>query len=323
MTKCHCGKIAIYNFAGLKARYCKTHSQEDMANVKNKRCIEMNCNKQPSYNFKGETQALYCVTHSLEEMVDIKSKHCIEDDCNKQPNYNFKDQKKALYCKTHALKEMVDIRSKRCIEDECDKIPNYNFKGETQALYCKTHALKEMINIKSKRCELCQMTLASKNGYCSPCFYYTFPEHVKTRQHKTKENTFMFQLKNLYPEIILDKTVAGGCSRRRPDGLLDFLSHSVIVEIDEDQHESYDSTCELARLNELYTDLGDRPIIFIRVNPDSYTRNGKRVSGCFGRDMKLNEREFGKRFEMLLECLEKSKAPPLSHVSEVKICFSD
>ena len=33
---------------------------------------------------------------------------------------------------------------------------------------------------------------------------------------------------------------------------------------------------------ELSQDLGHRPIIFIRFNPDSYEKDGKRIRSCWG-----------------------------------------
>lgn len=40
-------------------------------------------------------------------------------------------------------------------------------------------------------------------------------------------------------EVIYDSLISGDCSsRRRPDIRLDFLSHNVIVEVDESQHSS-------------------------------------------------------------------------------------
>ena len=46
--------------------------------------------------------------------------------------------------------------------------------------------------------------------------------------------------------------------------------HIIIVEIDENAHINYDSSCENKRLMELSQDLGFRPIVFIRFNPDDY-----------------------------------------------------
>ena len=48
----------------------------------------------------------------------------------------------------------------------------------------------------------------------------------------------------------------------------------IIVEIDEYQHENITYSCENKRIMEISQDLGHRPIIFIRFNPDEYLLNG-------------------------------------------------
>ena len=54
-------------------------------------------------------------------------------------------------------------------------------------------------------------------------------------------------------------------------------------EVDENQHTNYDCSCENKRIMELSQDVGHRPIIFIRFNPDDYTdTNGKKITSCWG-----------------------------------------
>ena len=79
-----------------------------------------------------------------------------------------------------------------------------------------------------------------------------------------------------------DKTVSNGCSRRRPDLLLDLGYQIIIVEIDENMHTGYDCSCENKRTMELSRDLGHRPIVFIRFNPDGYINNGTKINSCWG-----------------------------------------
>ena len=72
---------------------------------------------------------------------------------------------------------------------------------------------------------------------------------------------------NLGIDFIQDKKIEGGCSRRRPDFLFDLFTHTVIVE---NGHKDYDTNCEIAKLNDTFTDLADRPIVLLRFNPDNY-----------------------------------------------------
>ena len=61
---------------------------------------------------------------------------------------------------------------------------------------------------------------------------------------------------------------------------LDFGSHIIIIEIDENQHTSYEEICENKRTMEISQDFGFRPIIFIRFNPDSYFNI--KCTSCWG-----------------------------------------
>ena len=83
-------------------------------------------------------------------------------------------------------------------------------------------------------------------------------------------------------EITYDQIISQGCSRRRPDILLDLGYQTIIIEVDENQHIDYDTTCEKKRINEIYSDLGDRPIVFIRFNPDDYTIKNEKNLSCWG-----------------------------------------
>ena len=111
------------------------------------------------------------------------------------------------------------------------------------------------------------------NGYCLICCINLFPEIPVSRNYKTKETDVVDRITTLFPEFtwIADKKIADGCSRRRPDLLLDMGSHIIIVEVDENKHTNYDCSCENKRLMELSSDLHHRPIVFIRFNPDAYT----------------------------------------------------
>ena len=78
------------------------------------------------------------------------------------------------------------------------------------------------------------------------------------------------------------RRVMDGYSKRRPDLLLDLGDQVVIVEVDENQHEDYDCSCENKRLMEISQDLGHRPLVMIRFNTDSYTdKEGKKIKSCW------------------------------------------
>jgi hypothetical protein len=169
---------------------------------------------------------------------------------------------------------------------------------------------------KSEWCEV-QMNSISKakyEGYCLHCFMHLFPDKKVMRNYKTKEKDVVDRVKETYPNFdwVHDKKVQDGCSKRRPDLLLDLGSHIIIIEIDENKHSGYDNTCENKRLMELSKDVHHRPIVFIRFNPDKYIdKEGNIIKSCWRLNkqgvmtiMKTKEEEWNCRIDKLKETIQ-------------------
>ncbi len=279
-----CPKQPNYNMPSeTKGLYCNEHKLANMIDVKNNKCAEAGCPKQPVFNYSDQTKGLYCSKHKLDSMIDVVHKQCAHKGCIKNPNFNYSDQKQALYCNKHKLEGMIDVISKKCAKEGCIITPIFNYKGCKGGIYCVTHAPLDMENVVSPRCVLCNLIRAIPHydNHCYGCYSFKYPDDPRVRNYKTKEQAIMQEIKKAYPEIILDSRVAGGCSKRRPDGFIELKEHSIIVEIDENQHKGYDPECEHRRMMEISRDLAFRPIVFIRINPDSYKCNGKRYDGAF------------------------------------------
>jgi hypothetical protein len=283
----NCIVQSCYNFEGeINALYCCSHKLEGMIDVKSKTCIHPNCKIRPSFNVEGKTKALYCCYHKLDGMIDVKHKTCIHPNCKIRPIYNFEGEKKALFCVSHKLKKMVDVINKLCIYPNCKIQSFYNVIGEKKALFCVSHKLEGMVDIKSKTCknDWC-LTLVKKkyDGYCLYCYIHLFPDTPLSRNYKTKESAVTTFIKKNNPEydFQIDKKIVDGCSKRRPDLLLDLGYQIIIIEIDENKHANYDCSCENKRIMEISQDLAHRPIVFIRFNPDSYEENELLVSSCW------------------------------------------
>jgi hypothetical protein len=219
-------------------------------------------------------------------MIDIKSKRCLHPECKIRPIFNYETETKGLFCAKHKKEGMVNIMSKRCIHPECKIIPNYNYENETQGLYCTTHKKEGMIDIKHKICKtfLCSTIVQKKyDGYCLYCYIHLFPDTPLSRNYKTKESAVTTFIKKNNPDydIQTDKKIVDGCSKRRPDLLLDLGYQIIIIEIDENKHANYDCTCENKRIMEISQDLAHRPIVFIRFNPDSYEDHESEISSCW------------------------------------------
>lgn len=279
----NCKLMSLYNFPDKKTGlYCFEHKLDGMIDITHKKCVD--CDKIALYNLPNE-KPLYCSSHKKENMVDVVTKKCLK--CNKIPNYNLPNLKTGLYCNEHKLEGMVDVKSNNCIIDGCFRRALYGDIGEKQK-YCSTHKKDDMKDTINKRCksEFCETFIRSEkyDNYCLFCYIHLFPDSELTTNYKTKEKSVVDYIKNKYNQYdwIYDKKIYDGCSKRRPDLLLDLGYHILIIEIDENQHCKYDSICENKRIMEISKDLNHRNIIFIRFNPDKYyNEENKLVDSCW------------------------------------------
>lgn len=328
-----CDKQPTYNYKGEKIGvYCVAHKKEGMVDIRHKTCLE--CDTRPSYNYKGEKIGMYCVVHKKEGMVNTVSKPCVE--CDKQPSYNYKGIKGGLYCCEHKKEGMVDVMNKACLE--CDIRACYNYEGKRQGIYCDKHKKEDMVNVKDKHCKtpMCGTVVRNKyRGYCVRCFMYKYPDEPIVRNYKTKERAVSMFLDTSIdlPSGIMwttDKRIVGGCSKRRPDKMINQATHAVIVEIDENQHMPYDCSCENKRLMELSADLKHKPIVFIRFNPDGYTSGTTRVPSCWTINkngvLEMSKRQttmWKKRLAILKETVEYWIKTPTDKTVEIIQLFYD
>ena len=253
-----------------------------MVDIMSKTCAEPECKiRGVTYNFENEKKGLYCVIHKKHDMINVITTMCLE--CNVTARWNIKGSKNGLYCSIHAKKDMIDIWAKRCIEPDCESCAFYNFDGFKIVLYCFNHKKENMIDIRAPRCKrlTCDVSV-NKNrnrGYCLQCFIQLFPDEPVFRNYKTKERSVVEYVLKHFLEFswIADKTIQDGCSRKRPDLLLDLGYQVLIIEVDENCHSVYDLSCETKRICLLSQDVGERPIVIIRFNPDAYCG----VSSCW------------------------------------------
>ena len=312
----NCGKRSSYGLKTDKSpTYCGMHGEVlGMINIVSKICLYGNCPKQAVFGLSTDKSPTYCGVHGKPlGMIDIKSKRCLQNGCDKQPSFGFPDDKVATYCSLHGTPlGMINIKNKKCLQNGCTKNPTFGNSGDKFPTYCGPHGTPlGMINITSKRCETCNSTTMNSKykPNCARCHFHLHPDDPRLINYKTKEQAYMSAILKKFPQFKLDKTINGGCSKRRPDGFLDLLTHVIIIEIDENEHKTYDDTCNNRRTMELSRDVNHRPIVFIRLNPDGYTLNDKRMKGSFSLtktgELKVVKKEFNKRLNSLIESVEK------------------
>ncbi|KAG2424951.1 hypothetical protein HXX76_014109 [Chlamydomonas incerta] len=242
-------------------------------------------------------------------MVDVKSPRCKQPGCTLRAAWGVSGTKTAEMCAKHGKEaNMVDVKSPRCKHPGCTLSATWGVAGTKTAEMCAKHGKEaNMVDVKSPRCKEagCDTILGSSiakkyGGMCFRCYYFNNPDEPVCRAYKSKEKRVVEVLAvadlglpdGISP--VLDKVVGGGCSRRRPDFLLDVHTHTIILEVDENQHRAYDSTCETKRLMELFCDLGSRPIVVVRFNPDKYTAaDGTKHAACFQINRKLGVAKAG------------------------------
>lgn len=175
--------------------------------------------------------------------------------------------------------------------------------------YCKTCGGSSLCKV--PMCETIKNKNKKYEGYCVRCFIHLFPDKPTTRNYKTKEKHVADIIKESFPNFtwIQDKIIQDGCSKRRPDFLLDMGTHIIIVEVDENKHSTYECICENKRLMEISKDLNHRPIVFIRFNPDGYIdENNNAIKSCWYSDkngimkiIKSKQKEWNERCNILKE----------------------
>lgn len=276
-----CHKNPSYGKEGEKRKYCSEHKEKGMVDAINNYCKIEGCYILATFNYKGKKCGKYCNAHKKENMINIKNSRC--EKCDTLAT--FGTGKTATRCKAHKTAKMKDVRHVSCLE--CDKRPNFNTKGEKKGIYCRDHKKENMVDVTHKRCksEWCDTHITNKyDGYCHHCFVHLFPDHELSRSYNTKEKAVAKYIVDEFPgvDVELDKRIDGGCSKRRPDIYIDIGSHVIIIEVDENQHLSYDQSCESKRIMEIWKDIGYRSLVVVRFNPDKYVgKTGETHPTCW------------------------------------------
>lgn len=295
-TGCPLG--AGYGIPGEKLRFCSKHKLDGMINPQRRKCLK--CDTTPTFNIKGEKTPLYCSLHKTKEMVNVCEKLCLE--CDELSYYNFKGEP-PIYCLRHKEDGMENVvinmcekrcgvsanygplfgKKRHCAEhkthneffknrprcETCSNDAYYTNDGTNYPKRCEVHQENDDVNIIEKPCKSCKLPfyLNIESEMCNDCNEFFVVKSV----NKVKETEVITFLKNKGLNFeSTDRIIANGCSKYRPDAVLDAIFAKIIIEIDENQHKSYSSECETSRMMQIHQDFGGIPIIFIRYNPDSY-----------------------------------------------------
>lgn len=182
---------------------------------------------------------------------------------------------------------MIAYPNKMCAEKGCRNVGTHckNIGSESSSRnstrFCEKHAPCDHVDIVQRKCMSCGLLDILTSDLCGTCD----PVRRRVSEH-AKENRVRDVLVTRGFDITShDKMVDGGaCVRYRPDFVFDAGSHFVLLEVDENQHESYPCECEQQRMVNLSQAMG-MATIFIRYNPDRYKPPpGTRAVGTSARE---------------------------------------
>lgn len=138
-------------------------------------------------------------------------------------------------------------------------------------------------------CRECKKIYVHKTGryypHCAGCFHKVNPDVVIPTKRLLRQSYINDELEEFLPpdcEVRYDKTVPGG-GGARPDWLILRGAYNIIIECDEHAHRKGVYIDEAARLMGIYEDLGSKPLVVIRFNPDQF-----QGQSCFTFDNRNN-----------------------------------
>lgn len=276
----NCDKLGNYGYMKNGDRWCFKHKKDDMESFRSGKCDYPKCINRASFWFDGDIKK-FCGKHKKEDAPNRTIKICSEKDCEKEGIY-WVDGQEERYCRVHKKDGAIE-QAHKCKYKGCLIQGSYGY-SDKKGLFCVNHSKPDMINKRQKLCIECNINRARNplyQNHCLRCFIYKFPNNTVLRNYKVKEKHVIDFIEDNFPnEFTYGLTINGGCSKKIPDMFKDCITHSIIIEVDEEQHKSY--PCENKRMMLLFQDLAERPIVFIRFNPDNYVdKNGNKINSCF------------------------------------------
>lgn len=289
-TRCSaigCNTRAVFGTSGGKAEWCASHRQAETVDCVNRRCLFTGCGVQPTYAMPGG-RGEYCKRHCLVGMVDVRKVHCSTLGCNTRACYGVPGSRPIL-CAEHKTKlitaedgtplKVTNNPSKKC---HCKQPATHGIRKPER---CETHALQDDLNLVESPCAKCGLVfrLDPRTQQCAYCYADSVHKPKLAKQREVKQ-FLQHQCPDLPAWTSYDRApqeLKDCRDYERPDFMwADWdgdKAWSLVLEVDENQHETYPIWCECTRQVNITEDMG-RYTLWIRYNPDSYkpARPGQR-----------------------------------------------
>jgi hypothetical protein len=197
---------------------------------------------------------------------------------------------------------MINVTMSRC--KCCSKTPSFGWKHCGSREYCYAHKEEGMVNLK----------------------HPPAPKNMTINGQRTKEKAVSERIRVEFPEIqniMFNKTIIGGRTKRRPDILIKTKHSAIIVEVDENQHITYSKDEEIIRVAEIMEDISV-PLVLIRFNPDSYKIGNKRIRSCWDRRGKLKDVDnWDQRCALLVNTIREWIDKKIENLVIIKLFFDE
>ena len=258
-----------------------------------KTCEHPGCGTHPSFGYDGKRT--HCGEHKQPDMESI-SKPCEHPGCGTRASFGYDGMK--THCGEHKQPDM-ESTNKTCEHPGCGTRASFGHNGK--ATHCGEHKQPDMESI-NKTCEHgrrrsccpdCQGTVISKRickiciktilgnrnriqlGICAKCD----PDASEIMRTEEILREMIIKLIKFEPSLIDSSIIGVSCrelEKRRPDFIYALPNVVIVIEIDEDSHVHYQSSCEISKVSQqnaaiqLCDGLENVDVITIRLNPDAY-----------------------------------------------------
>ena len=199
----------------------------------------------------------------------LLSKHCHYENCSTRPSYGELYRKKK-HCSKHRKNNEYINNNPKCEEIGCKEMPCYTDTKENYPKRCENHEKKGDRNVVEKKCKNCGLSFyLNDECLCNDCHEYI--NHIVKERKEKQVNKIV--LKKFRKPTSIDIIPKNSCFKYRPDMVWDFGTHIAILEIDENQHKTYECLCEQSRMVNITQDFGSLPVVWVRFNPDMFVDN--------------------------------------------------
>ena len=258
------------------AMFCAAHKPDHSFRSNNRSCAHSGCQTLPSFNTPG-MPAKFCAKHKEFDHIPVNDPLC---HCGKYAWWGHPGRKPSV-CAEHRRGGMIKNPRKRCESIDCKEMALYGYR---HALHCVSHKISGELNLLYRTCSRCNLPdIVDENGVCSTCDPNVENRVRLAKQKEVKDYFDASGLRYISYDRVIDN---GWLGKERPDFLFDAETHFVIVEVDEEQHRNAPCYCvseqtRMVNISQILNgkDASEKPVVFIRYNPDAYDAgNGRQVN---------------------------------------------